>query len=810
MFTHHPESMRTSAAPQTRRTAIACAVACFALGAASPALATLVDTGDVQDIDGSLSIGSTAYGKREATDETAAYAGIHLGVAAGITGELFLTNSQYTSSGELAVGVAGTGLLNVVRDTTVQASLLTIGKNAGSTGSVVAGPSVIELGTTGKAVIGDAGTGTLAMDGYQYSESMFGVRLNANQLILGAQVGGNGSLNPSCESTITLSGTSPTLLVGDYGSGTLNLGGSGAPPGYCPTTLDFHPTTPGTSQIFVARKPGSHGTLTLWGDYYFKNVDVLRIGMDDLGQPGGTGSFTVQAQQSYPASASIGLTEIGPQGTLHLASSPDHYMVSAVPANLTSDVHNLGTFVGSADATLTGNFENAGNLLGASLGICYFSEETTTVIGNFTQTSAGQHTVNITAGPCGTPTVQGSLAVQGMAQYDGTLNVVFTNGSQLVAGDQFAALSVPAGTATYGPAFAVNFDTAGLPAHLDAVADVLPTGIVVRIVPKAGDYADLALSISDTPDPALAGQDVTYTISVQNNGTSPATGVTVSGTLPACSLGDIAVGATASCTRTVTATTAGVLTQTVSVSGNETDPDTANNSATAYTSVYAAADLGISISAPASATQGDTVDYTIVVTNYGPGSAWNVTAAGTLPTCSLGAIAAGASATCTRSVTAAAAGTLTHSMSVSGSPGDTNAGNDSASVSTTVNAVLAADLALAMTATPDPVKKNAKLVYTLTVTNTGPDTATDVSLTDTLPANIRFVSAVANQGTCSGTSTVNCALGSLASGGQITVTITLKPTRLGTLTNTAQVTAAENDPDASDNSASTTTSVVRK
>lgn len=803
MFTRHPSSVRTHA----QKTCIALAIAICAF---NPAQATVVDTGDVQEIDGSLVIGTSTYGKRDATGETASYIDTRLGNTAGIAGELFLTNTQYTSTGELAVGVSGTGLLNLVRDNTVQANLLTVGKNAGSTGTVVIWPSRVDLGTTGRLVIGDAGTGTLSMDGYQYSESMFGVRLNANQLILGAQVGGIGSLNPSCESTITLSGESPTLIVGDYGSGTLSLGGNGAPPGYCPTSLDFQPATPGSSQIFIARKPGSQGTFTLWGDYYFNNANVMRIGMDELDQPGGIGSFSVQAQQSYPANASLGLIKIGPQGTLNLFSAPDHYMTGTVPANLTSDVHNQGTVVGSLDTTLTGNFENAGSLNGSPLGICYFAEEAMKVNGNFTQTSTGQHTVKITNGPCGTPTVAGSLNVQGTVQYDGILNVVFTDGSQLVAGDQFNALSVPTGTVTYGPAFAVNFDTAGLPTNLDAVADPSPTGIVIHIVQKSGDYADLALSIIDSPDPALVGQDVTYTISVVNNGSSPATGVTVSGSLPTCTLGDIAVGATASCTRTVTTTTAGMLTQTVSANGNEQDPNTSNNSITANTYVYDTADLGISITAPTSAAQGDTVDYTIVVTNNGPGSAWNVTAAGSLPTCNLGAIAAGSSATCTRSVTATAAGTLTQSMSVSGSPGDNNPSNDSTSASTTINAAISADLALTMTDSPDPVKKGAKLVYTLTVTNNGPYTANNVSLVDTLPADARFLNVVASQGTCTGTSTINCALGSLASGGQITVAITIKPTALGTITNVADVTAAENDPNTIDNSASATTSVVRR
>ena len=79
------------------------------------------------------------------------------------------------------------------------------------------------------------------------------------------------------------------------------------------------------------------------------------------------------------------------------------------------------------------------------------------------------------------------------------------------------------------------------------------------------------------------------------------------------------------------------------------------------------------------------------------------------------------------------------------------------------------------------------------MTNGGPDDATDVTLTDTLPGSVTFVSATPNQGSCSGTSTVTCHLGTLANGASATVTIVTTATTAGTVTNTASVTGNESD-----------------
>jgi uncharacterized repeat protein (TIGR01451 family) len=119
-----------------------------------------------------------------------------------------------------------------------------------------------------------------------------------------------------------------------------------------------------------------------------------------------------------------------------------------------------------------------------------------------------------------------------------------------------------------------------------------------------------------------------------------------------------------------------------------------------------------------------------------------------------------------------------------------------------------ADLVVTKTDSPDPVAVGSTLTYTVNVTNNGPADATGVTLTDTLPAGVTFVSATPSQGSCTHSGgTVTCPLGTLANGAMASVTITVTPTATGILTNTASVTSATPDPQADNNSASASTGV---
>jgi uncharacterized repeat protein (TIGR01451 family) len=116
-----------------------------------------------------------------------------------------------------------------------------------------------------------------------------------------------------------------------------------------------------------------------------------------------------------------------------------------------------------------------------------------------------------------------------------------------------------------------------------------------------------------------------------------------------------------------------------------------------------------------------------------------------------------------------------------------------------------ADLAISKTDQPDPVIPGTPLTYTIALTNNGPLAATGVTVTDALPPAVTFASSSASQGTCSGTDTVTCNLGTINNGGGATVTIVVTPTASGTFTNTASVTSGVTDPNTANNNATAST-----
>ena len=123
----------------------------------------------------------------------------------------------------------------------------------------------------------------------------------------------------------------------------------------------------------------------------------------------------------------------------------------------------------------------------------------------------------------------------------------------------------------------------------------------------------------------------------------------------------------------------------------------------------------------------------------------------------------------------------------------------------------AADLSVTKADSPDPVKAGQNLTYTITVRNNGPDAATGVTLTDQLPRNAGYGSTSTTQGSCSlkpEKLEVACSLGTMPSGGVVTVTIVVKPNKKGQITNTATVSGSSPaDPNTANNTASAATTV---
>jgi uncharacterized repeat protein (TIGR01451 family) len=128
----------------------------------------------------------------------------------------------------------------------------------------------------------------------------------------------------------------------------------------------------------------------------------------------------------------------------------------------------------------------------------------------------------------------------------------------------------------------------------------------------------------------------------------------------------------------------------------------------------------------------------------------------------------------------------------------------------------AADLHVSIDDSPDPVVERDQVTYTVTVDNLGPGQAPNTRLVDILPADPRFVSATASQGSCvrdgSGNSggALTCELGTIVAFGQATVTIVVEPRNVEPITNTATVSASAPDPNPGNNSDTETTTVTSR
>lgn len=153
--------------------------------------------------------------------------------------------------------------------------------------------------------------------------------------------------------------------------------------------------------------------------------------------------------------------------------------------------------------------------------------------------------------------------------------------------------------------------------------------------------------------------------------------------------------------------------------------------------------------------------------------------------------------------TATGAGSVTNLAAVAGDQPDPSGDDDTDSETTAI--APAAGLSVAVADSADPAERGQQLTYTLTATNAGPDAASGVELSDTLPAGVQFVGAAPG---CTNTSgVVTCSVGALPSGASTSRTISVRPTGLGGLSNTATASADTGDPDSADNSDTEQTTV---
>ena len=286
------------------------------------------------------------------------------------------------------------------------------------------------------------------------------------------------------------------------------------------------------------------------------------------------------------------------------------------------------------------------------------------------------------------------------------------------------------------------------------------------------------------------------------------------------------------------------------ITSGTNDPNLANNTAIALTTVgtVGTADLSVTnATSPFSATEitGNNVTLAAVVSNLGPspsayteflediptGTTFQSLSAPAGWTCflpvvgsSTGTVSCNTSSSFASGATApfslvvnvtAAAGTVISATATTGSTTpDPNFSNNSATATFTVANAGQADLAVTASASPNPVTQANNVTFTETVTNNGPATETNATFTVPLPVNTTLVSFTppSSGWSCSGTTTFTCNLTtSLAAGASASFSLVVKVNAgvaAGTvISTTSTVSSTVGDPNLSNNSATASTVV---
>jgi len=366
------------------------------------------------------------------------------------------------------------------------------------------------------------------------------------------------------------------------------------------------------------------------------------------------------------------------------------------------------------------------------------------------------------------------------------------------------------GTTTYTVTLT---NTGTVPATLDDLVDVLPSSpAAVSYVPGSARFNGSAIA-----DPYISGQTLTFLnlFTVPAGGTST---LTYQATIPA-TLGTYInqvvghIGSTQIDTTTLT---------------------TDNAPATASVSV-GSADIVVTKTGPATVVAGGSLTYSITATNNGPAAAAGVVIQDILPAGTtfvsatnggtvsngvvtwptLASLGNGASVTYQVTVQAPASGTLLNTALATSTTYDpvlsnNNGSAPSAQVSTTVTAT--ADLSITKSHTGSFTVGQTG-IYQLLISNSGPSAASGpITVTDTLPDGLTFVSGTGTGWTCTAIGqTVTCTNpNSLAPGSSsaIELAVSVGPGAASNVINTANVSSTTNDPNSANNTSSDPTVIT--
>ena len=647
------------------------------------------------------------------------------------------------------------------------------------------------------------------------------------------------AFNPISKSVVNLSGNNPAK-VGDTLRYQVSLTNTGSDPATNSIITDALPpnTTYVPGSLVLEANPGSTPSLSLTdasgddqGEYVPASRSVrFRVGQGATATAGGT----IGVNQTVTVRFRV---------TLDRASA----------GTIVPNVANLGytAFTLNKPFTFIGNEVDTPVSQLADLAIAKTSSPATQTAGSNVvyQLTATNNGPNAATNVVLTDTLPTGVTFSSASPPAGTTcsnsgQVVTCTSATLANG---GTIVVPI-TTTIAPGTAAGSSLIDVATVGSDTGDDVPTNNTANATTQVTTSADVSLTKTVSPNPVAAGAPVTYTLTALNKGPSTANAVTISDPLPlglnytistptgVCSNNNgvvsCALGALAPNTSSAVKITAGVasnvaagtITNSATASSSTPDPVSNNNTATTPVNVTTSADLSITKKPSAgSVVAGTPVSYTLTVTNNGTSDAagvvvtdpavtgLTVTSAAssqgtcavtaTAVTCPVGTVVANGTVTVTvlaQVDSTQPPGPLTNQASVSSTTADPVLGNNSTTASITVTN--SADMSLTKTSNPATITIGNPVTYTLSAYNNGPSSATNVVITDTLPAGLTFTGS--NAGCTASGQIVTCVIGSVANQATPVVTITASTSGTNrTITNVATV-ASDNDPNSLNNTAS--------
>jgi uncharacterized repeat protein (TIGR01451 family) len=554
---------------------------------------------------------------------------------------------------------------------------------------------------------------------------------------------------------------------------------------------DAYGATPGLGNGIIATNLGAAGLSSTPGDRSGAQCSVADMVVTNSGTPnpvvpGGNITYTQTVNNNGPQSAvNVVFSEAVPSNTTFVSLASPAAWTCATPAvgaggNISctlpsNDINVLSTFtlvVQVGVATPSGTTISDTDSVSSGVNDNNLANNTATVNALVATPASADIAVTNSAAPSTVAPSANITYTQSLTNNGPAVATTVTFTEAIPTNTTFVSLAKPAAwtcsTPAVGATGTVNCSIASLAAGSAASFTLVTkvnagtaTGTVItdtdmgsssitdpnpsnnsataNVTVAQANQADMAVAMSENPNPVLAGGNITYTAVVTNNGPAIATTVTAVDTIPAnttfssdivpsgwtcvvnattvsCSNPSMAANATStfSFVFTVTAGTAPgtVITNSLTVGSAVPDPTSSNNTATTTDTVTSPSQADLSINksgAPEPVNQGDTLTYTLTVANNGPATAANVVVSDPLPsavtyqsssatqgtcsqasgtvTCNIGSMSNGQIVTITISVTATVFSSSSYAVNtatVSSTTSDADSSNNSSTFSSTI------------------------------------------------------------------------------------------------------------------------------